>query len=227
MKDIRALWASLFMTVLSIIIILTAKVLPFEGVTRMIMYELILLGMTVVLLGIYWVKKREKPTVLQWGDIGIKGERNRVFLIKSGHSWLKTGIGATVSITSVTTIFMVMGMTYIEKTFSYNLLLTNLHWIILLSAINALGEEVIYRVIPYEITGHSNKTYPYISGIIFGLAHFWGNPGGPIGIIISGLLGYFLARSVVETKGVFWALLIHFLQDVVIFGVLFSFGMFI
>ena len=37
-------------------------------------------------------------------------------------------------------------------------------------------------------------------------------------IITSGFLGWLLAKSVIETKGLGWALLIHFLQDVVIFG---------
>lgn len=227
MKNTKTLLASLFIIVMSVTIIFIAMILPFEGVKKMLSYELILLILTLILLSISWRTNRRRPEILQWGDIQAKGKRNRIFLIKEGHSWLKTGIGATISITTVTTLFMVMGMSYMNKNFSPQLLLSNLHWIILLSLLNAFGEEVIYRVIPYEISRNNLKPYPYISGIFFGLAHFWGNPGGPVGVIISGLLGYFLARSVVETRGVFWAMLIHFLQDLVIFGVLFSYGMFL
>jgi len=34
---------------------------------------------------------------------------------------------------------------------------------------------------------------------------------------MAGFLGWLLARSVVDTRGVFWAWFLHFLQDVVIF----------
>jgi hypothetical protein len=34
---------------------------------------------------------------------------------------------------------------------------------------------------------------------------------------MAGFLGWLLARSVVDTQGMFWAWFLHFLQDVVIF----------
>jgi len=34
---------------------------------------------------------------------------------------------------------------------------------------------------------------------------------------MAGFLGWLLARSVVDTRGMFWAWFLHFLQDVVIF----------
>lgn len=39
---------------------------------------------------------------------------------------------------------------------------------------------------------------------------------------MAGFLGFVLARSVVETRGVLGAWLVHFLQDVVIFTLLFA-----
>jgi hypothetical protein len=50
------------------------------------------------------------------------------------------------------------------------------------------------------------------------LAHIYGTPNGVFGVIASGTLGWFLAKSVIETRGLGWAWFIHFLQDVVIFG---------
>ena len=49
-------------------------------------------------------------------------------------------------------------------------------------------------------------------------AHYFGTPSGIFGVVMSGLMGWLLAKSVIETRGLAWALLIHFLQDVVIFG---------
>lgn len=54
------------------------------------------------------------------------------------------------------------------------------------------------------------------SAAIFGGIHYFGTPGGPLGMLMAGFLGWLLAKSVVETKGFGWAWLIHFLQDVVI-----------
>jgi membrane protease YdiL (CAAX protease family) len=58
-----------------------------------------------------------------------------------------------------------------------------------------------------------------ISGLLFGLPHFFfGTPSGLFGVFMSGILGGLLAKSVLETRGLGWAIFIHFLQDIVIFG---------
>ena len=92
--------------------------------------------------------------------------------------------------------------------------------VLLLSATNAWSEEIFSRLV--IVAGLDGKLKPdticLISAIIFGVPHFFGTPSGLFGIIASGLLGWFLAKSVIETKSLGWALLIHFLQDIVIFG---------
>lgn len=92
--------------------------------------------------------------------------------------------------------------------------------VLLFSATNAWSEEIISRFV--IVAGLDGKLKPvvicWISAIIFGLAHFSGTPGGVSGVIMSGTLGWFLAKSVVETRGLGWAWFIHFLQDIVIFG---------
>jgi len=56
-----------------------------------------------------------------------------------------------------------------------------------------------------------------LSAIAFGLVHFGGMPHGLIGMFMAGFLGWFLAKAVIETQGIFWAWFIHFIQDVVIY----------
>ncbi len=92
--------------------------------------------------------------------------------------------------------------------------------VILFAATNAWSEEILSRfVIVLGLYGKlSPNTICWISSIIFGLGHFWGTPNGIFGVMASGILGWLLAKSVIETKGIGWALFIHFLQDVVIFG---------
>ncbi|MEW8497402.1 MAG: hypothetical protein AB2699_02760, partial [Candidatus Thiodiazotropha taylori] len=53
--------------------------------------------------------------------------------------------------------------------------------------------------------------------LFLGVAHFSGMPHGLIGMLMAGFLGWFLAKSVIETQRVFWAWSIHLIQDVVIY----------
>lgn len=90
--------------------------------------------------------------------------------------------------------------------------------VIPLAASNAFVEEVIFRL--SFVTIGANETNSNANGIImgsvkFGLFHYIGVfPNGIIGAIMSAYLGYFLARSIQETKGFYWAFMIHFLLDV-------------
>jgi membrane protease YdiL (CAAX protease family) len=72
-----------------------------------------------------------------------------------------------------------------------------------------------------EVVQRTPQKIFLISAVIFGLAHIKGMPNGFIGVILAGLLGYILSKSVHETNGIFWAWFIHFLQDVIIIGSLF------
>ena len=53
--------------------------------------------------------------------------------------------------------------------------------------------------------------------VFFGIWHFYGVPYGVIGVVLATFLGWLLARSMQETRGLFWAWFVHFWQDVWIF----------
>ena len=65
-----------------------------------------------------------------------------------------------------------------------------------------------------------DKVIALLSGGVFGAIHYFGNPGGLTGMLVAGFLGWLLCKSILETKGMFWAWFIHFLQDVIIFSAL-------
>jgi hypothetical protein len=65
-----------------------------------------------------------------------------------------------------------------------------------------------------------------IAALFFGISHFYGAPGGPLGVIMSGLLGWYMCRSMYETKGFVSSWMIHAMQDVVIFSTIFLLGNF-
>ncbi len=51
----------------------------------------------------------------------------------------------------------------------------------------------------------------------FGFAHYYGMPNGIVGVLMAGVLGWLLGKSMLETRGLFWAWFIHFCQDILIF----------
>lgn len=90
--------------------------------------------------------------------------------------------------------------------------------VLLFSFTNAWTEEILSRlVIVGGLSGKlSSSAISLISAVIFGIPHIFS--GGMISVIVSSLLGWFLAKSVIETQSMGWALLIHFLLDIIVFG---------
>jgi membrane protease YdiL (CAAX protease family) len=92
--------------------------------------------------------------------------------------------------------------------------------VLLFAATNAWSEEILSRFV--IVAGLHGRLSPpvicWISSVIFGVPHFFGTPSGIFGVMMAGLMGWILAKSMLETKALGWALFIHFLQDVVIFG---------
>ncbi|TLU55755.1 MAG: CPBP family intramembrane metalloprotease [Chlorobium sp.] len=63
---------------------------------------------------------------------------------------------------------------------------------------------------------------PLFSALLFGIPHYFGYPGKIPGVVLSGFLGWLLSLSVLQTGGIAWALALHFVQDLVIFTLLFA-----
>jgi hypothetical protein len=58
--------------------------------------------------------------------------------------------------------------------------------------------------------------------VVFGTVHYFGIPGGPTGALMAGFLAWLATRSILDTRGIGWAWLLHFVQDVLIFTVTLS-----
>jgi len=52
---------------------------------------------------------------------------------------------------------------------------------------------------------------------LFGIGHFYGVPTGIIGVFMAFVFAWLMGKSMLETRGFFWAWFIHFAQDVIIF----------
>ena len=97
-----------------------------------------------------------------------------------------------------------------------------LPWILLVAALNAANEEFQFRSVPLA---HLRNVVPpgeaaLLTAALFGLGHYYGQPSGPIGVVMAGFAGWVWARSMIETRGFVWAFCIHMVQDIVILSFL-------
>ena len=91
--------------------------------------------------------------------------------------------------------------------------------ILFYAALNAINEELFYRV-PGLTTLEpvaGGKQALWMTAYFFGIAHYFGTPGGIVGGIVSIFMGWILGKGILETRGLFWSWWIHFLSDVAIF----------
>ncbi|MCP1175696.1 CPBP family intramembrane glutamic endopeptidase [Ralstonia chuxiongensis] len=92
-------------------------------------------------------------------------------------------------------------------------------WVIAISAINALSEELIYRgaIISVARGVWEPSQVALLSAVLFALAHVRGQASGFTVVIGSAVVGWCFAIATMQTHGLFLAWCAHFVQDVVIF----------
>lgn len=92
-------------------------------------------------------------------------------------------------------------------------------WAVATAALNAANEEFQFRCVPLA---HLRNVLPlgegvWLTAVFFGLAHYFGQPSGWLGVAMATIAGFIWAKSMLETRGVGWAFSIHLVQDLVIF----------
>lgn len=176
----------------------------------------------VLLVSIFIYKSKEK-LFLKIGNLDQKVSKISLLGIENEMiSWRKLTFISAFMISIVTfglTIFTNIGITGNLRFYS---LLKNLHFIILFALFNSFCEGIIFRnVILGSIKDILKKEQLLLLvALFFGIAHYYGAPGGVTGVIMSSILGWFLCLSMYETKGFFSSWFIHFWQDFVIFSAL-------
>lgn len=201
--------------------------LPFEArIKHEISYQVLTLGLMILVVLI--VRLLAGPGSLQYlKPAGLDGPVTPVRWIglnpKPGETWLKVGLNFLIVITAVTTV-VIYFQVFRGKDVSFSpgrVLLPALGF----AAVNALIEEGIFRfsiVGVFLSKGLSVDAAAFTSGAIFGAVHYFGTPGGIPGVLMAAFIGWFLARSIAETRSFTWAWIIHAAQDVVIFTAFFA-----
>lgn len=130
--------------------------------------------------------------------------------------------GAFALIALLVTTFVVYQQVLRGKQVDRTLILKSLLFSIPLSAMNALTEELIFRATLIQVLSGAAAplTLALLSGLLFGIPHYFGNPGKILGVLMAGFLGLIAAQSIFDTSGIGWAWAIHFVQDVPIITML-------
>ncbi len=162
--------------------------------------------------------RNRKDLFLTKGKIDAPVEPSRLLGMKKPEPWTRTGTIFAVVFASVTLIYLIISTMQASQAIVITLPLIPV--VILIALINAFNEEFTLRAAPiselWNILGKQQTLM--MTTLFFGLGHFYGVPSGILGVLLSSFLGWFLGKSMLETKGFFWAWLIHFLPDIFIFS---------
>lgn len=165
------------------------------------------------------LKKTPRAFFLTMGNLSAPVKPIKPILEKPG-TWKSFGIACAVFISLGTLAFLV-----IAGRPPLNIVMKALPFlpVVLLSAVaNAFYEEVSYKAsylsVLEPVVGKTQALW--LMAVFFGVWHFYGIPYGVTGVLLATFLGWLLGKSMLETRGMFWAWFIHFLQDVLIFSFL-------
>lgn len=165
--------------------------------------------------------KMPRKVYLVKGDLSAKASRIAWLGIEEGEiSWGKLAGISALLIAAGTILLTLLTVTGFSQPGTWGRLPPLLPLIFLLALVNSFSEGVVYRS---SVLGPLTEAIPKVYLVIvaaafFGVAHYYGAPGGILGIIMSGVLGWYMCRSMYETRGFVAAWIIHFIQDIVIFS---------
>jgi membrane protease YdiL (CAAX protease family) len=176
-------------------------------------------GVTIIVIIALWIVKRKRSEFfLVKGELDAPIEPVIWMGIKKPEPWRKFawifGIIAALAVAVPTILALKPSAEVLKKCIPL------IPAAILFAGINAFNEELYFRAsILTTLTKVIGKTNAIaINVVFFGLAHYlYGSPPGVTGFLMTGFLAFLLGKSMLETKGLLWPWLIHFLPDVVIF----------
>jgi hypothetical protein len=176
---------------------------------------------TGVMVGALFVLKRDRRAFyLARGDLSAPAAPVRWMGVGEGTRWSTLGPILSIAITGGTLAFLVLSGT--PSLDGLARALPAIPVVLACAALNALNEEITYKAgfLSVLLGPVGARDALRMVAAYFGLAHFYGVPYGIVGVALAWFLGWILARSMLETRGLWWAWWIHFLQDVAIFGFL-------
>jgi uncharacterized protein len=179
-----------------------------------------LLVTLVIVAVLFLMKKHAGAFFLVKGNTSASAEPVKWLGIKEGEQWNKLGPLFALILSSGTLAFLILAgrppLDLVVRALPF------LPAILIAAALNAFNEEMTYKAsflsVLEDVVGKHQSLW--LMAAYFGLGHYYGIPYGVIGVSMAGFLGWFLGKSMLETRGLWWAWFIHFWQDVLIFSFL-------
>jgi hypothetical protein len=174
----------------------------------------------IIIAALFILKKTRSAFFLVKGDTNALTEPVNWMGIKPGERWKQVGRNFSVILSLGTLTFLILaGRPPLDIAIRA---LPFLPAILLAATLNAFNEEMTYKAsflsVLEAVVGRNQALW--LMAAYFGIGHFYGVPYGVIGVLMAGFLGWFLGKSMLETRGLGWAWFIHFWQDVLIFSFL-------
>ena len=171
-----------------------------------------------IIAALFLMGKKRQDFFLVRGDIAAPVGPIRWLGVKQGERWNKFGGWLTFFISLGTLAFLI-----IAGRPSLDIVIRALPFlpaVLLAAALNAFNEEVTYKASFLSVLESpvGPRQALYMVAAYFGIGHYYGVPYGVVGVLLATFLGWILAKSMQETRGLFWAWFIHFWQDVWIFS---------
>jgi hypothetical protein len=182
-----------------------------------------LLGLLValnVIVFLFILKKDRHAFFLTWGNTAAPAESVKWLGVKPGEKWDGLGRSFAIYLSLGTLAFLVLAgrppLDIVVKALPF------LPGVLLASALNAFNEEITYKAsflsVLVDVVGKPQALW--LMAAYFGALHYYGIPYGIVGVVLAGFMGWVLGKSMLETRGMFWAWFLHFIQDVLIFAFL-------
>jgi hypothetical protein len=159
-----------------------------------------------VLLVLMGLKRRDYYLVV--GQPHAPVEPIRWLGMKESEPWARFGRSLALIISAVTLGLLLLGARPDLKSLAQ--ILPLLPAIILFAAMNAFWENFTYRaaLLSQLVPLLGKHQALLLASVLFGLMHYYSFPPGVLGVLLAGLLGWLLGKSMVETHGflVPWAI---------------------
>jgi len=189
-----------------------------------------MIGVIPIIILLLILFKSFENAYLSKGDLTAKANKISWLGIEGNKiTWIKLSIISGILISSGTILLTLFTVTQLRLSHGIENLIQYIPIIVIFALLNSLCEGIVYR--SALLSSFQNvlpkNTSILIAAILFGSGHYYGAPGGIVGAIMASVLGWYMCRSMFETKGFLTSWIIHFMQDIVIFSTLFLFGNFI
>ena len=167
--------------------------------------------------------KSLRDLYLTRGDIYAAVKPTRLLGVKDKISWLNMALRFSAVFGLGTLIFLFLSARPDLGQIWSNLGV--LPFAVIIAGLNAFNEEFTLRAAPISMLGAlSEKDALALTTVFFALGDYYGVPYGLIGVLLSGFLGWFIGKGILETRGFLLAWFTHLVPDIVIFGFLLVYG---